>query len=155
MGTERAEWVDVSCATCGKAFRRRQSEVRSSVYCSTACYREQPFKGGGRPRTIPVGTRRVDKDGYARVYLGRGVDGAYGSGYALEHRVVMAAMLGRPLRPNENPHHRNGVKSDNRPKNLELWVVSQPKGQRVQDMVAWAREILETYEPVLDKVTLT
>ena len=37
-----------------------------------------------------------------------------------EHRVVMEAVLGRPLRGNEVIHHRNGDKTDNRPKNLEL-----------------------------------
>jgi len=34
---------------------------------------------------------------------------------------------------------------DNRESNLELWSSSQPKGQRVEDKVAWAREILALY----------
>lgn len=61
------------------------------------------------------------------------------------HGLVMEAILGRPLLPGENVHHRNGVRYDNHPANLELWVVSQPAGQRPDDLVAWARKILARY----------
>jgi hypothetical protein len=52
----------------------------------------------------------------------------------------MEQMLGRPLEPFENVHHKNGHRADNRPANLELWVVPQPYGQRAEDLVEWVSE---------------
>jgi hypothetical protein len=81
----------------------------------------------------------INKDGYVQI------------GGAKEHRLIMEKLLGRKLLPHENVHHKNGVKTDNRIENLELWVRSQPSGQRVSDQVAWAREILNTYTPSVRK----
>ena len=57
----------------------------------------------------------------------------------------MERMLGRPLLDHENVHHKNGNRQDNRPDNLELWSKVQPAGQRVEDKLAWAREIIALY----------
>ena len=65
----------------------------------------------------------------------------------LWHRVVMEQMLGRPIRDDEVVHHINGIRADNRPENLELWSVMQPPGQRVQDKLSWAYELIARYEP--------
>lgn len=64
-----------------------------------------------------------------------------------EHRLVMAELLGRPLRDDETVHHRNGDRLCNEPENLELWSSAQPKGQRVADKLAWAREMIRRYDP--------
>lgn len=85
-------------------------------------------------------TRWVDpKSGYVWVI------GGSGAKKQAEHRMIMAKHLGRPLYAGENVHHTNGVRDDNRIENLELWVTTQPSGQRPEDLVQWAHEILDRY----------
>lgn len=57
----------------------------------------------------------------------------------------MEQAIGRNLLETETVHHKNGQRDDNRLENLELWNCSQPPGQRVEDKIAWAKEILELY----------
>ncbi len=89
------------------------------------------------PRRRKWGTGHINGQGYKVLF----VDGKYTG----EHRVVMSNKLGRKLLDHEEVHHLNGQRADNRPENLELWSTSQPKGQRIEDKVAWTKEILALY----------
>jgi hypothetical protein len=104
-------------------------------------------------RRAANGAGTTTEQGYRRVYAPEHPN-AQANGTILEHVLVMSRHLDRPLRKGENVHHKNGVRDDNRLENLELWVTKQPLGQRVEDLVAWAREILETYEEEANREAL-
>lgn len=99
----------------------------------------------GEPGPVERLTRRPGEGTIDRGYRYITVDGEQWP----EHRVVMERMLGRRLSPHESVHHKNGVRSDNAPSNLELWSKSQPWGQRVEDKVAWCVEMLRLWAPHL------
>jgi HNH endonuclease len=84
--------------------------------------------------------------GYRKLYLPSHPN-ATKYGMIMEHRLVMEKMIGRLLEKHETVHHKNGNRLDNRPENLELWSVRQPKGQRIEDKVEYAMEILKQYAP--------
>src|ERR1700743_2056823 len=125
---------------CGAELRVASYCLRAGRVKSCGCLPRVPHNKG-----VSTSTRRhFGQDGYARIRK-PGHPNAWSNGIILEHVFIMSELLGRPLEPHENVHHKNGDRTDNCPENLELWSKVQPAGQRVKDKVIWARKILALY----------
>jgi len=75
------------------------------------------------------GGRIKDRLGYIQVWAPKHPNAKFGKGYVHEHRYVMSKHLGRSLESWEYVHHRNGIKDDNRIKNLELMTKKVHRGE--------------------------
>jgi hypothetical protein len=123
---------DKRCPDCGVRIKY------SSTYCrkhSQTGSRSTRWKGG----------RSTNTQGYVVLSDMRGHPNADSDGRVLEHHFVMSQHLGRAIAPDETVHHKNGIRSDNRLENLEIWTGRHPSGGRVSDKIRYALWVIETY----------
>lgn len=130
-GPAAKERLEKKCPLCEKGFITRWAR---QVCCSKVCARTLNAKING-PGNWKGGVNK-HPSGYLKA-LAKGHPAADANGYVMQHRLVMEQMLGRKLDVKERVHHKNGIRSDNRPENLELWNVDHkdPPGVRTIDQV--------------------
>lgn len=137
--------IEKVCPVCDGAYKTRWHR---QVCCSRTCARKLDAQRHG-PSNWKGGVNR-HVSGYLK-QLAKGHPAADKNGYVMQHRLIMEKELGRYLKPHERVHHKNGIRDDNRPENLELWIVKgrstkDPSGQRASDLARIALAALPPAE---------
>ena len=140
----RVEWL-CRC-DCGNSSVVTGGSLKRGNTTSCWCYKQETHSGPSHYAWKDDGYTKLNSHGYMLIRK-RGHQNGNARGYVLEHHYVMSKHLGRPIRSGETVHHKNGIKTDNRLSNLELWSHSHPFGQRIPDKVAWCVEFLGKYAP--------
>lgn len=98
------------------------------------------------------GGRYIGRGGYAWLSNQYDHPNSRPNGKIPEHVFVMSQIIGRPLVSKEEVHHKNGIRDDNTPSNLELWSTSHPAGQRVEDKLRHAFEMIQLYSSLFPEI---
>jgi hypothetical protein len=129
----------------GHQFRRPKRDLPRALVCACGCggamrvrerhrYTPSRYLPGHHMRGVRLSEHpgwrggRIRQNGYVAVYMPEHPNALH-SGYVMEHRLVMEAVLGRRLKRSEIVHHINEDRTDNRPENLQL--VSRAEHQRI------------------------
>lgn len=118
---------NVVCQTCETIFERPHGKMQ--LFCSRSCAQTNRVRNGEFVRE--EGFKYTSAAGYITV--------KHQGAWVQQHRLVVEEKIGRKLLPSERVHHINGIRDDNRPENLELWLVKgnskkDPAGQRQSDL---------------------
>ncbi len=140
-----------TCLKCGsekwipiKTLRRCLSTHAYIIHglCITCFNKSKDVKGSKNPQW-KGGTKL--KDGYVLRYALGHPNTIGKSNYTWDHRLVMEKHIGRYLLPGETVHHKNGIKTDNRIENLELWTSNHGKGIRYDDFTDKELSVLVSF----------
>lgn len=147
-GLEFSSWGHKSCYAC----RPQDARYDACPECNAKKYKRSSLcakcsRSGERNGNWAGGKTQHSK-GYTYVRVKEHPKVTGEAGYVAEHVLVVEQHIGRFLVEGENVHHLNGLRSDNRIENLELWCKPQPAGCRAEDAYNYALEIVERYRGI-------
>lgn len=89
------------------------------------------------------GGRSIASNGYVLIRVGKDHPLSDVRGYAYEHRIVASEKLGRMVAKDEIVHHINGVKTDNRPENLEVCLSNaEHRAKHRDEITEWVHSCI-------------
>ena len=130
-----------TCLICKREYSAWRNR---SKYCSRTCFNEfnknnpifkkgteNPFWKGGIHRR-KIGSIRKQPSGYIEIWTG--------SKWIGEHRLKMEKKIGRKLLYTEHVHHKNGIRNDNRLKNLVVLTSATHNSlEKPKQVLGWKR----------------
>lgn len=148
---DRTTWV-CKC-DCGTVKDITGHALKAGMTKSCGCIVDELRRRKGENSPSFKRGYHTHPDGYLIMTI-RDFDGK--SRNKAQHKVIMENHIGRLLKANETVHHKNGIRSDNKIDNLELWASKHPSGQRVEDMINFCLQYLSEYAPehlIADSIT--
>lgn len=171
-----ATWLNMTCPICGKKFHLKPYLVKrdKNHYCSRKCHfqAKREYMSGtsnhqygirGKDNATWNGGRMMSRYGYWQVQCIGHPFGVGRSDYVLEHRLVAEKYLltdensvaidgKRYLSPDYIVHHKNGIRTDNRPENLEVMQKGQhTKMHNIQNNKVRKRDTRGRFLPKADQ----
>lgn len=138
---EKEKWSQEAIAAKFGSTQITVSRMLKEVGCKTRGRAARGKEHGGwKGGRVKVG------DGYIGVMVDRNDPWrcmADSMGYVLEHRLVMAKAMGRPLLKHETVHHIDGDKHNNKISNLQLRFGRHGKGIKLKCRQCGSCDIIE------------